>query len=82
MTYDKGDAAHLHWGNGHNGAPDPSGRQKALAWLIGGLCSGIVIGAGIGFTVWSPAEGLALGLALGCGMGGVPAALYCFGDSR
>jgi len=58
----------------------PSGRRKTTAWLIGGTASGIGIGAAIGFIVWSPLEGLALGLALGSGMGGVPAALYYFGD--
>lgn len=65
---------------GQNEPQKPLGQEKAVAWLIGGMGSGIAIGAAIGFTVWNPIEGLALGLALGSGMGGVPAALYYFGD--
>ena len=60
----------------------PPGERKFAAWLIGGMGSGIGIGAAIGFTVWNPLEGLAVGVALGSGMGGVPAALYYFGDSE
>lgn len=66
----------MHKKNG----PKFSRQEKAVICLIGGLGSGIAIGTAIGFTVWSPLEGLAFGLALGSGTGGVPATLYYFGN--
>lgn len=68
----------------NKGGQRPSGEQKrkALICLLVGFGFGLAVGATIGFTVWSPLEGVSLGIALGAGIGGVPAALYYFGDLR
>lgn len=55
-------------------------QQKALAWLVGGLAGGLVVGAVLGWQIGDLAMGMAIGFAGGCGAGGVMAALYYGGD--